>query len=96
MSLPRLKSLFSLAIFLCIISTGLGTNSTTKAKIVNIGALFTFNSTIGRVARIAISAAVNDVNNDPTVLNGTKMVVEMQDSKCNGFDGFIQGMHKPF
>jgi glutamate receptor, ionotropic, plant len=92
MLLPRLKSLFSLAIFFCIISTGLGTNSTTKPKVVHIGALFTFNSTIGRIARVAISAAVNDVNDDPTVLNGTKLVVEMQDSKCNGFDGFIQGM----
>lgn len=92
MLVPRLKSLFSLVIFLCVVSTGLSANSTTKPKAVKIGALFTFNSTIGRVAKVAISAAVNDVNNDPTVLNGTKLVLEMQDSKCNGFDGIIQGM----
>ena len=90
-----MRCLFYLGIFLCIISAGLSANSTAKPKVVNIGALLTFNSTIGRVAKVAISAAANDVNNDPTVLNGTELVVKMQDSKCNGFDGIIQGMHKP-
>lgn len=93
MLVPGLKSLLSLGIFCCLMSTVLSTNSTTKPKVVNIGALFTFNSTIGRVAKVAISAAVNDVNNDPTVLNGTKLVAEMQDTKCNAFDGIIQGMY---
>ncbi|KAF3340302.1 glutamate receptor 3.1 [Carex littledalei] len=92
MLVPRLKSLISLGIFFYLISPGLSTNSTTKPKVVNIGALFTFNSTIGRVAKVAISAAVNDVNNDPTVLNGTKLVAEMQDTKCNAFDGIIQAL----
>ncbi|KAJ4799712.1 Glutamate receptor [Rhynchospora pubera] len=89
----RHRSLFSLVIFLSFFPTpGLSANSTSPPKVVNIGALFTFNSTIGRVAKVAISGAVNDVNNDSTVLNGTKLVVEMQDTKCNGFDGIIQAL----
>ncbi|KAJ3706838.1 hypothetical protein LUZ61_010543 [Rhynchospora tenuis] len=89
----RHKSLLSLVICLSFFPTpGLSANSTTLPKVVNIGALFTFNSTIGRVAKVAISGAVNDVNNDSTVLNGTKLVVEMQDTKCDGFDGIIQAL----
>jgi len=59
---------------------------------VSIGALFTFNSTIGRVAKIAISAAIDDINNDSSILPGTKLSVEMQDSNCSGFVGIVQAL----
>ncbi|KAA8537389.1 hypothetical protein F0562_026924 [Nyssa sinensis] len=57
--------------------------------VVNVGAIFTFNSTIGRVAKIAIEEAVKDVNSNSSVLPGTKLVVKMQDSNCNGFIGMV-------
>jgi ionotropic glutamate receptor len=41
--------------------------------IVNIGAIFTFNSAIGRAPRVAMEAVVFDVNEDPKILNGTKL-----------------------
>jgi ionotropic glutamate receptor len=47
---------------------------------VNVGALFAFNSAIGRVAKTAIELAVNDVNNNENLLNGTKLVLTMVDS----------------
>jgi ionotropic glutamate receptor len=58
---------------------------------VTIGALFTFDSVIGRSARTAIQLAVDDVNGDPTVLRGTNLSVIFQDTKCSGFVGTIQG-----
>ena len=62
-----------------------------RPSVVNIGALFPFNSTIGRVAKVAIAAAVNDINKDPSVLRGTKLVVQMQDTNYSGFIGIVQG-----
>ncbi|KAJ1389240.1 Periplasmic binding protein-like I [Sesbania bispinosa] len=40
---------------------------------VNIGAIFTFDSVIGKAAKAAMEMAVSDVNSDPKVLNGTKL-----------------------
>jgi glutamate receptor, ionotropic, plant len=57
---------------------------------VTIGSLFAFDSVIGRSARSAIQLAVDDVNRDPTVLNGTTLTVVFQDTKCSGFAGTIQ------
>jgi len=41
--------------------------------VVNIGAVFTFNSTIGRVAKVVMETAISDVNVDPRILNRTKL-----------------------
>ena len=58
---------------------------------VAVGALFTFDSTIGRAARLAIELAVDDVNADRTVLAGTQLKVITQDTNCSGFLGTIEG-----
>ncbi|GFY94487.1 glutamate receptor 2 [Actinidia rufa] len=39
-----------------------------KSDVVNIGAIFTFSTINGNVARIAMNAAVKDVNSDPSFL----------------------------
>ncbi|MCO5556251.1 hypothetical protein L7F22_009797 [Adiantum nelumboides] len=54
---------------------------------VKIGALFAFNSTVGKLVRDAIQLAVNDVNNALEVLNGTELEMEMFDSGCNPVQG---------
>ncbi|KAJ0229741.1 Glutamate receptor 3.4 [Hirschfeldia incana] len=54
---------------------------------VNVGALFTYDSFIGRAAKPAFKAAMDDVNADQTVLNGTKLNIVFQDSNCSGFIG---------
>ncbi|KAK7324792.1 hypothetical protein VNO77_28638 [Canavalia gladiata] len=56
---------------------------------VNIGAVFAFDSVIGRVAKAAMEMAVSDVNADPTVLKGTKLNLIMRDTVCNAFLGSI-------
>ncbi|XXG79735.1 hypothetical protein AAC387_Pa09g0740 [Persea americana] len=56
---------------------------------VNIGAVFTHNSTIGRVAKVAIQVAVNDINSNSSVLGGTKLNLILEDSACNVFIGSI-------
>lgn len=58
---------------------------------VHIGAIYTFDSTIGKVAKIAMQEAVNDVNANRSVLPGTKLVLTMQNSNCSGFVGMVQG-----
>ncbi|KAF3443694.1 hypothetical protein FNV43_RR13384 [Rhamnella rubrinervis] len=54
--------------------------------------LFTHNSVIGRSAKPAILAAVNDVNSDPTVLHGTKLNVIFHDTNCSGFLGTVEAL----
>ncbi|XP_054815562.1 glutamate receptor 3.7 isoform X2 [Prosopis cineraria] len=60
-----------------------------KPASVNIGAVFTFDSVIGRAAKVAMHMAVDDVNADPIVLNGTKLNLVMEDTNCNVFLGSI-------
>ncbi|KAL6287376.1 hypothetical protein ACE6H2_011766 [Prunus campanulata] len=61
-----------------------------RPSVVNIGAIFTFNSVIGRVARTAMEAAVSDVNADPRILNGTELRLHMEDANCSVFLGSVE------
>ena len=70
---------------------GRAKNVSSRPAVVNIGAIFTLDSTIGRVAKIAIDEAVKDVNSNPDILRGTKLVIEMQNSNCSGFLGMVEG-----
>ncbi|KAG8387018.1 hypothetical protein BUALT_Bualt03G0209500 [Buddleja alternifolia] len=63
-----------------------------EPKIVNIGALFTFNSAIGKSAKPALVAAIEDVNSDSNILNNTKLNLILQDTNCSGFLGTIEAM----
>ncbi|RDX85403.1 Glutamate receptor 3.6, partial [Mucuna pruriens] len=67
-------------------STGAGMHNSTAPDFVNIGALFSFNTSVGRTIQIAIKAAVEDVNSDPNILGKTKLNLSLQeDSKYRGF-----------
>ncbi|KAG0503267.1 hypothetical protein HPP92_003339 [Vanilla planifolia] len=73
-----------------------GQNSTSiqyKPTVVNVGALFTLNSTIGRVAELAIKLAGDDVNESPSVLAGTRLRMIVRDTNCSGFLGTIERLH---
>ncbi|KAI3445539.1 hypothetical protein Pfo_002204 [Paulownia fortunei] len=63
-----------------------------RPDVVNIGAIFSFGSINGRVAKIAMNAAVEDVNSDPSILGGSKLVLSMHDSNYSGFLGIIGGL----
>lgn len=62
---------------------------------VNVGAIFTFSTINGKVAQIAMKAAENDVNADPTFLGGRRLSISMHDSNFSGFLGIIGGIHSP-
>nr|CAD1821186.1 unnamed protein product [Ananas comosus var. bracteatus] len=79
-----------LALYLGLFSTALCRNISSRPSIVNIGAVFAFNSTIGRVMNVAVDAAVDDVNSDRSVLKGSKLVVTKSDTNCDGFLGTIE------
>ncbi|KAJ9670961.1 hypothetical protein PVL29_027106 [Vitis rotundifolia] len=75
-----------------VISNGVGTNVSSRPSVVNIGAIFSFNSTIGKVAKFALEAAVQDVNSDPTVLGGTKLKLRTQDTNFSGFGALMEAL----
>uniref|UniRef100_A0A0D9W8P0 Ionotropic glutamate receptor C-terminal domain-containing protein n=1 Tax=Leersia perrieri TaxID=77586 RepID=A0A0D9W8P0_9ORYZ len=76
----------------CLCSCAQSQNISGRPDAVNIGAQFARNSTIGRVAAVAVVAAVNDINNDPNILLGTKLDLKMHDSSCNRFLGIVQAL----
>ncbi|GAB2226237.1 hypothetical protein Drorol1_Dr00022038 [Drosera rotundifolia] len=67
-------------------------NVTTRPAVVNVGGIIAFNSVIGKVAKIAIEAALHDVNSSPDVLPGTKLQISMLDSNYSGFLGIVEAM----
>lgn len=73
-------------------SIGDSTNVSTRPEVVNIGALFSFRSMIGKVGKIAVEAAVEDVNSDPSILGGTKLKLSLHDTNYSGFLGIIESL----
>ncbi|KAM1218400.1 hypothetical protein TB2_045524 [Malus domestica] len=63
------------------------THLSARPSSLNIGALFTFNSVIGRAAKPAILAAIDDVNSDQSILRGTNLTLILHDTNCSGFLG---------
>ncbi|KAK1274493.1 Glutamate receptor 3.3 [Acorus gramineus] len=93
----RAVEVLLLVLYLGVVSEGAGRNLPARPSVVNIGTIFAFNSYIGRVAKVAINAAVDDINADPTILHGRKLVVKMQDANFSGFLGILEGnsnLHK--
>jgi len=74
-------------------SNGSGRQNSTVPDFVNIGALFSYNTSVGRTIKIALEAAFEDINSDPTILGRTKLNLSMQeDSKYRGFLSIAEGM----
>uniref|UniRef100_A0A2N9GVN0 Glutamate receptor n=1 Tax=Fagus sylvatica TaxID=28930 RepID=A0A2N9GVN0_FAGSY len=74
-----------------IFSNGV-TNISTRPDVVNVGAILSYKSIIGKVAKVTMEAAVEDVNSDSTVLAGTKIELTMQDSNYSGFMGIVEAL----
>ncbi|XP_074333325.1 glutamate receptor 3.6 isoform X1 [Apium graveolens] len=76
------------ALLLCLLYNGYhssGADVIKRPQTVNIGSIFTFNSVIGKVAKVAVQAAIEDVNSSPLILHGTKLKLTMHDSNSSGF-----------
>ncbi|XP_062224310.1 glutamate receptor 3.1-like isoform X1 [Phragmites australis] len=75
------------------IPNGICNSLAARPSVVNIGSILRFNSTIGGVSAVAVHAALEDINSDPTILNGTTLQVDMRDTNCDdGFLGMVQGL----
>lgn len=70
---------------------GSAKNHSVRPDVVNIGSILTLNSIVGKVAQIAINAAVEDINSKPSVLKGTKLNITTLDSNYSGFLGILEG-----
>ncbi|KAL6629719.1 hypothetical protein ACP70R_029484 [Stipagrostis hirtigluma subsp. patula] len=79
--------------FLFLFPNGICKSLAARPSVVYIGSMLRFNSTIGGVSAVATQAAVEDINSDPTVLNGTTLKVDMRDTNCDdGFLGMVQAL----
>ncbi|KAM0901553.1 hypothetical protein ACQ4PT_019902 [Festuca glaucescens] len=77
---------------LCLALAAAAAAAGQRPSAVSVGALFTYESTIGRAAQLAIELAVDDVNADATVLAGTNLNLITQDTNCSGFLGTIEAL----
>ncbi|CAN0873755.1 Glutamate receptor 3.6 [Linum grandiflorum] len=57
---------------------------------VNVGVVLSFSSIIGKVSKLAIQAAFDDVNSDPSLLPGTNLHPTFQDTNFSGFLGIVE------
>ncbi|XP_078167549.1 glutamate receptor 3.5-like isoform X1 [Carex rostrata] len=91
MGRSSLLLLFLISVSLAIITRSQTSNPQNITSI-NIGALYTYNSIIGRAARLAIELAVEDVNSDRTILPDTKLNVISRDTNCSAFLATIEAL----
>ncbi|KAI3519088.1 hypothetical protein L1887_08103 [Cichorium endivia] len=68
------------------------TNVSTRPDVVNIASILTFGSIIGKVAKIALQAAIDDVNSDPTILHGTKLKITLHDANFSAFMNIMEAL----
>ncbi|KAI3789493.1 hypothetical protein L2E82_02290 [Cichorium intybus] len=67
-------------------------SSSRMPSVVNVGALFTVNSVIGRSVKPAVAAAIDDVNSNSNILVGTRLNLILHDTNCSGFLGTIEAL----
>ncbi|XP_062217965.1 glutamate receptor 3.1-like [Phragmites australis] len=89
----KITFLMLLVLSLFLFPYGLCKSLAARPSVVNIGSILRFNSTIGGVSAVAIRAALEDINSDPTILNGTALQVDMRDTNCaDGFLAMVQAL----
>ncbi|KAL5557355.1 hypothetical protein UlMin_039591 [Ulmus minor] len=67
-------------------------SNTTRPQVVNVGALICLNSAIGKIAKLAIDTAIEEVNSHPSILKGTTLKVATQDTKTSDFLGILEAL----
>ena len=72
----------AILIIFCILlsSTGNLCSAAHNDRVVNIGVILNYNSTVGKVAKTAIEMAGDDINRDTHILNGSRLVLHFRDS----------------
>ncbi|MBA0727432.1 hypothetical protein Golax_000420, partial [Gossypium laxum] len=63
-----------------------------RPNVVNVGAIFSFDTINGKVAKVAMKAAEDDINSDPSILGGRKLFVALHDSNYSSFLSFIAAL----
>ncbi|MED6196584.1 hypothetical protein PIB30_048802 [Stylosanthes scabra] len=71
---------------------GNATGSSSSPRVLRIGVLFTLNSVIGRSAKAGVSAAIDDVNANKSILPRTKLEIMLHDTNCSGFLGTVEAL----
>lgn len=80
-------------IVLCIIMLLL--EDTSEIDNVNLGAIFTLGTFNGKISKIAMETAVDDINSDPSILSDRNLTLEIHDSDYNGFLSVMGGKFLP-
>ncbi|KAF7829066.1 glutamate receptor 3.6-like [Senna tora] len=83
-----------LLVLMVLSSTAAALNHSTRPDSVNIGFLFSFKTSVTKSVQVALEAAVDDVNSDPSILANTKLkAIFQEDSKYRGFLSIAEVLH---
>ncbi|GAB4838671.1 hypothetical protein Ancab_028215 [Ancistrocladus abbreviatus] len=82
MKLPLLWLLVWIGVSSIGVYSGEGNSGADK---VAIGAIFSLGTINGKVSQIAMGAAVDDINSDPSVLGGRMLSLQVHDANFSGF-----------
>ncbi|GAA0143467.1 transmembrane signal receptor [Lithospermum erythrorhizon] len=74
------------------LALGVEAENLSRPASVNIGCILSMSSIVNKVAKIAMDAAVEDVNSNPDILDGTKMNIIVHDSNYSGFLGIVEAL----
>ncbi|XP_039132172.1 LOW QUALITY PROTEIN: glutamate receptor 3.7-like [Dioscorea cayenensis subsp. rotundata] len=81
---------FAVVVFLISLVLSLeGLVNGARPAVVNIGAVLSYDSVIGKVSKVAIEAAVADVNSNSSFLGGTKLNLIMRNANCSALVGSV-------
>ncbi|XP_022884646.1 glutamate receptor 3.6 [Olea europaea var. sylvestris] len=71
---------------------GVSKSLPTRPDVLRIGSVLSVDSIIGKVAKVAIEAAIEDVNANANVLGGTKLNLSLHDTNFSGFLGIMEAI----
>lgn len=65
-------------------------SASARPSTVKLGCAFSLNSTIGKVAKTAIHAAIDDINSSPSILRETVLKLIVRDTKSSRFQAVLE------
>ena len=90
MNLSLFITIISICSFLCLDVHDMA-SAQNASSVIHVGALISYDTIIGRVARKAIQMALDEINKDKNLLNNSELVLHMLDTNCSAFLGVAAG-----
>ncbi|CAH9089993.1 unnamed protein product [Cuscuta europaea] len=76
----KVRRVFWAVVMMMFYSSGCWDAAAATAGVVNVGCMLILDSPVGKVTKLAVEAAVEDINSNPTLLPATKLNLTLLDT----------------